>query len=78
MADSKTINVKLKQKNHNGDGPYYSGTGVYFGFPFEQVGEELVATGDEKDFESLVKAKKVIKLSANALKELKAEAAEEE
>ena len=68
---------KLKQKNHAGDDPYYSGTGIYFGLPFEQIGDELVAEGDEKDFDSLVKAKKVTKLSANALKELKAEAEEE-
>jgi len=64
---------KLKQKNHNGEGPYYFGSGVYFGFRFEQIGEDLVAEGDEKDFDSLVKGKKVNKLSANALKELKEE-----
>ena len=37
------INVKLKQKPHNGEGPYFSGAGVYFGFKFEQLGEELVS-----------------------------------
>ena len=67
---------KLKQKNHSGDDPYYAGAGFYFGLQFEQVGADLVAEGDEKDFDSLVKAKKVTKLSANALKELKAEAEE--
>lgn len=67
---------KLKQKNHVGTGPYYSGTGMYFGLLFDQIGEDLVAEGEESDFESLVKAKKVTKLSANALKELKAEAKE--
>ena len=69
---------KLKQKNHVGDDPYYAGTGMYFGLLFDQIGEDLVAEGEEKDFESLVKAKKVTKLSANALKELKAEAKEAE
>ena len=78
MSESKEISVKLKQKNHAGDDPYYSGTAIYFGFHFEQIGEELVAQGLEKDFDSLIKGKKVIKLSANALKELKAEAAESE
>lgn len=69
---------KLKQKAHNGDDPYYAGAGMYFGLPFEQVGEDLVAEGEEEDFASLVKAKKVTKLSANALKELKAEVEEAE
>lgn len=67
---------KLKQKNHAGEDPYYFGSGLYFGYQFEQVGEELVAEGEEKDFDSLVKAKKVIKLSAAALKELKEEVEE--
>ena len=78
MSDSKSISVKLKQKNHNGDDPYYAGTGMYYGMKFEQIGEELVAQGSEEDLESLIKGKRVIKLSANALKELKAEAAENE
>ncbi len=78
MTESKVAHFKLKQKNHAGDDPYYAGTGSYFGLHFEQTGEELVASGDEKDFESLVKAKKITKLSANALKELKAEAKEAE
>jgi hypothetical protein len=69
---------KLKQKNHVGTDPFYAGTGSYFGFKFEQVGEDLVAEGEEKDFESLVKAKRVTKLSANAYKELVAEAKEAE
>jgi hypothetical protein len=69
---------KLKQKNHVGTDPYYAGTGMYFGFIFNQIGEDLVAEGEEDAFASLVKAKKVTKLSANALKELKAEAKEAE
>jgi len=78
LTRGKTMaHFKLKQKNHNGEGPYYFGTGLYFGLHFEQIGEELVAEGEEKDFESLVKGEKVTKLSANALKELKAEAAEQ-
>jgi len=76
---AKPLNFKLKQKNHNGDDPYYAGTGVYFGFNFVQVGEDLVCTlpaAEAGAIDSLVKAKKVIKLSENAFKELKAEAAE--
>ena len=67
---------KLKQKNHVGTGPYYFGSGIYFGFQFNQIGEDLVAEGKAEDFESLVKGKRVTKLSENALKELKAEAEE--
>lgn len=80
MAESKSLHFKLKQKSHNGDDPYYAGTGVYYGFLFDQVGEDLVCTLEEKEaknIDSLVKAKKVIKLSANAYKELQEEAAEE-
>ena len=79
MADAaKTIKVKLKQKNHNGEGQYYIGAGKYFGMDFKQVGEELVADVVEKDVESLIKAKKLIKLSAAAYKELVAEAESED
>lgn len=72
------INVKLKQKPHNGEGPYFSGTGMYFGFKFEQLGDELVATVEEKDIISLVDAKKVTKLSAAVYKELLEEVEESE
>ena len=65
---------KLIQKNHAGDGQYYIGAGAYFGVQFAQIGEELVADVEEKEVESLLKAKKVSKLSAAALKDLKAEA----
>lgn len=65
---------KLKQKNHSGEDLYYFGSGSYYGLAFEQVGEELVTEGKEEDLDSLVKAKKVIKLSAAAYKELKEEA----
>jgi hypothetical protein len=62
---------RLKQKNHTAEGPYYRTAGTYFGFKFDIVGDELVAEGDPDDFKSLVDAKKVFKLSVNALKELK-------
>jgi hypothetical protein len=68
--ESKTIKVKLFQKPHSQDFPYYSGDGVYFGILFKQVGLELVTEGDEAALKSLIDAKKVIKLSANAYKEL--------
>ena len=74
MSDS--IKVKLVQKRHEGDFPYYVGTGRYFGVQFEQVGDDLVATVDPDDVESLIKAKKVKKLSANACKELVQDAKE--
>lgn len=76
------LKVKLVQKNHGGEGPYYIGSGLYFGVQFEQLGEELIAEAYEKDIDSLIKAKKFKKLSANAYKELvdeeKAKAKEEE
>jgi len=78
MTAKKNIKVKLKQKNHNGEGQYYIGSGVYFGIRFEQIGEELVADVAEKDVESLIDAKKVIKLSDAVYKELVAEAEEDE
>lgn len=65
---------KLKQKPHASTGPYYFGSGSYFGLHFDQIGEELVAEGEEEQFKSLVDGKRVIKLSANAYKELKSEA----
>ena len=63
--------IKLTQKNHSGVGAYYIGSGAYFGIQFEQVGEELIAEVEEKDVESLIKAKLVSKISAAALKDLK-------
>ena len=66
--------IKLTQKNHAGTGAYYIGSGAYFGIPFEQVGEELIAEVDEKAVESLIKAKLVSKVSTAALKDLKEEA----
>lgn len=65
---------KLKQKNHIGKDPYYAGTGKYFGLDFTQTGEELVASGTEKDFQSLVDAGKVKKLTDYGYKELLEEA----
>ena len=74
MSDTKTINVKLSQPNHNGTGPFYQGSAKYFGFSFVQIGEELIAVNvDEDDVASLLDAKKVKKVSAAVLKELKAE-----
>jgi len=70
------INVKLTQPGHNGTGPVYIGSGLYFGIQFEQVGEELIANISEEDVASLLDAKKVKKVSAAVLKELKAEAEE--
>lgn len=70
------IKVKLKQKNHAGDHPYYAGAGSYFGVRFEQVGDELIADVDAEAVDSLIKAKKLVKLSANAYKELVAESEE--
>lgn len=70
------INVKLSQPGHNGTGPVYVGSGMYFGIAFEQVGEELIANVSEEDIASLLDAKKVKKVSAAVLKELKAEAEE--
>lgn len=80
MADAKAkanVHVKLAQPNHMGQGPYYAGAGLYFGIQFEQVGEELIATGDEEDFASLLDVKKVKKVSVAVLKELKADAEED-
>ena len=68
---------KLKQKNHAGDDPYYSGTGMYFGISFVQIGDELVAEGKAEDLKSLVDGKKVSKLTENAYKELLEEAEED-
>lgn len=68
------INVKIKQKSHNGDGPYFAGAGMYFGFKFEQLGEDLVASVEDDAIESLVDAKKVTKISAAVYKEMIAEA----
>ena len=48
----------------------------FFGIAFEQVGEELIANVSEEDVASLLDVKKVKKVSAAVLKELKAEAEE--
>ena len=72
----KTVKVKLVQKAHDQDFPYYSGAGKYYGVQFEQVGDELVADVDEDLAGSLIAAKKFKKLTVNAYKELVAEASE--
>lgn len=77
MADAKKIKVLLVQPNHQGEGPFYKGEGQYFGLRFEQVGEELVADVEEELAASLIKGKRVKKLSAAVFKELQAEAAAE-
>lgn len=75
--EAKKIHVQLVQKPHNKTGPYYVGAGRYYGFMFEQLGEHLVAEVDEEAAKSNIDAKRFKKLSANAYKELVAEAAEE-
>ena len=71
---SDKIKCLLIQKSHDQDFPYYSGNGTYFGIECKQVGDELIANVEESLVESLLASKKFKKLSANAYKELKAEA----
>ncbi len=77
MSESKSIRVKLVQKAHDQDFPYYNGSGSYFGTQFEQLGDELVAKVDEEAVKSLIDAKKFKKLSENAYKDLVKEAKED-
>ena len=70
--------VKLTQKKHTGTSPYNSGDGTYYGFPFKQLGEHLIADLKEKDVKSLVDAGRVKKVSDAVYKEMVAEAAEAE
>lgn len=68
--------VKLVQRRHNGTAPYNSGGGNYYGFPFTQLGEDLIADLKEKDAKSLIDAGRVKKVSDAVYKEMVAEAEE--